>query len=396
MSDTRNEGSGGRARVRLVVAICIALLGLAWFFEGYIASLIFSLSILVACISLLRMDGRADIQEEDETELSLLQERQSVETDVNKFIEDTIDDLKTDSDDLNQTISGSVSLLSDAFMSLSHQANHQNELALQIFNHVKGQHEEHDGEDITIEGFAKSLDNVIGTYVDLLISVSEKSVNAVHRIEDMVGHVDQMFSLLGNIQEIADQTDLLALNAAIEAARAGEAGRGFAVVADEVRRLSRGSSELNTQIKEKASETKDAISKVRAIVGEVASLDMKEALNARTFIDNMLSAMGGVNEKVNEAVVEMTGLTGEIKSSVDTSVRGLQFGDITTQACDRISRRLKMLDQFNGIQNELHRMNELTLEQLKDLHNRLIGIHQDLGIHGSEQAQASGDDIELF
>ena len=84
---------------------------------------------------------------------------------------------------------------------------------LEIFTKVKGKHSDADGESLTIEQFAKSLDKVIGTYVELLINVSEKSVNAVHRIEDMVGHIDQMFGMLGNIQEIADQTDLLALNA---------------------------------------------------------------------------------------------------------------------------------------------------------------------------------------
>jgi len=61
--------------------------------------------------------------------------------------------------------------------------------------------------------------------------------------------------IIASVSDIADQSNLLAVNAAIEAAKAGEQGKGFAVVAQEIKNL--------------ASQSKQATLKIRNILNDV-------------------------------------------------------------------------------------------------------------------------------
>jgi methyl-accepting chemotaxis protein len=81
-----------------------------------------------------------------------------------------------------------------------------------------------------------------------LETISADVALLVTQIEQMVAHAAVVGSVIGEVQEIAKQSNIVALNASIEASRAGEEGDAFAVVAKEMRRLADASSKSTQRV----------------------------------------------------------------------------------------------------------------------------------------------------
>lgn len=332
----------------------------------------------------------------DETLAHLAQEWRG---NLDSFVDRELSPLPTSLAQVSTLVHDSIQKLQDSFTGLGQRSEEQKTLSTLIVSKVQGVGSHGEKRSLTMEDFANEVGHILSNHVQLLIDVSEKSINAVHKIEDMVAQLDGMFTLLGDIRGIADQTDLLALNAAIEAARAGDAGRGFAVVADEVRKLSVSSNRLNDQIRERAERAKFTITDVRNIVGEIASLDLNEALNANGHVEEMLSDLETLNHFISNSTSKLSDLTEGIKMDVAAAVTALQFEDIVTQLTNQIETRVSLL--ANGIKSARHfaRVHEDKVQMMQAANNELRGTLEalsEIDLRRVTQTSVDQGSAELF
>ena len=164
--------------------------------------------------------------------------------------------------------------------------------------------------------------NLVNQTRGSITSLANEVGEATEVIHELSRHANDISSVLGTIQSIAEQTNLLALNAAIEAARAGEQGRGFAVVADEVRVLSKRTQSSTTEIQSTIDTLQRTTQQAVALMEKsqsLASHSVEDAVAASRALDEITRAVSLISDmstQIATAAEEQTKVTEEITANV--------------------------------------------------------------------------------
>lgn len=245
-----------------------------------------------------------------------------------------------------------------------------------------------------LEQYSAVSERVVANLLQALGDIHEASNQVSEQFTSMLGIIQSVEGLVGDIATINSQTNLLALNAAIEAARAGEAGRGFAVVADEVRSLSKRTDGFSAQIGSLVSQLGDAVESVRGNVDTVTNFDVSSQAAAQAQISGMWKDVEALADDANERSKRVAGVASEIDGMVNASIVQLQFEDITMQQLQQLYERLNVM---RGLMHESMRLTDVNAEDVERVRKVIKELNdfKEISVTGKQEAMMSSD-VDLF
>lgn len=161
---------------------------------------------------------------------------------------------------------------------------------------------------------------------------SEEMNNLISAMERISEASKEVENIIGEIEDIASQTNLLSLNASIEAARAGEAGKGFAVVADQIGKLATDSAQSAAKTRELIH---NALEEVEA--GNTMTQSTKESLEE---VINGIEFLSNASKQASDTAYTQADTMREIEKGIEQISSVVQSNSASAQETSATSEEL--------------------------------------------------------
>ena len=251
-------------------------------------------------------------------------------------------ELHAELEQVGTLVRDAINGLIESFTAISQQAHSQQQLALGMTQATGA-----NGEKVDFEDFVRDTSRTLSIFVDNTIKNSQTAMGLVERMSDISAEVANVLGILGDIDQIAKQTNFLALNAAIEAARAGEAGRGFAVVADEVRNLSLRTGQFSMQIRDNIGRVHQFVDSAESAIFALAAQDMNFVLQSKKQVEVAMHDVQKMNSHVSLSLVKLGENASDLEVRVGHAITALQFQDLVTQLVSHSQGRVSGLQRLS-------------------------------------------------
>lgn len=182
--------------------------------------------------------------------------------------------------------------------------------------------------------------------IDKMMVLKQRIQIIAELILELSEYIQQIGSIIGLVEDIAEQTNMLALNAAVEAARAGEHGKGFAVVAGEIRKL--------------ADESKQATTKIASLINDIQHTTNSTVMateEGSKEIESGVKLAGNIEENFNVLNEALTSLMKFIESvSFNSENQEKLSSEIVTELKESV---LDLKEVLNTVDSSIDNLNSL-------------------------------------
>lgn len=231
----------------------------------------------------------------------------------------------------------------NACMDLNHVSGETLENADAIYNGTGEQEKAVEDLKQTMEQLTQELNQSASDSANITVATNnsvEKIMQTQKQMEalkDSMQKISEMSiaieKIIGEINSIAQKTNMLSLNASVEAARAGDMGKGFSVVAVQIGELAARSAQAAKETNILITNSMHAVEDGRKITDQTA-----EAFNIA--VENIEQANQDV-EKITEIVKENAGIVGhaveQVEKISDVVERNVQISHNTKQVSSNMA-----------------------------------------------------------